>query len=59
MNLRKFVPTLLIAALITALPGCKGESKPDANTGPRITSGNEDTESRPQKPSLGGSVKPK
>ena len=58
MILRKLVPFVLVAALIAALPGCKGESKPDAATGPRVTGGAVDTEARPHRPGLGGAAKP-
>jgi hypothetical protein len=56
MDPRRLIATIAVTALITALLGCNGESKTGSATGPRITGGTVDTESRPEKPGLGGAV---
>ena len=50
---------LSFALTLTALSGCGGAKKSDAQSGPRITGGKVDTEARPEKPTIGGSVGPK
>jgi hypothetical protein len=48
----------LVIALAT-LPGCGGGAKKSEETGPRITGGAPvDKDSKPQRPSLGGTAKP-
>ncbi len=57
--MKTIVSLVFPAVAMACFLGCGGAKKSDTPSGPRITGGKVDSEARPEKPTIGGSVGPK